>query len=138
MKEILQAHPEAPQNTDFLVKVVTECGHCAMACTACADACLAEPNVAELRNCISLDQTCADICLTVCRVLCRVADVGIDLSASLLEVCMQICGACAEECERHADMHEHCRICAAACRRCEEVCLVDAEPQYLTATAGGQ
>jgi hypothetical protein len=23
---------------------------------------------------------------------------------------------CAEECDRHADRHEHCRICAAACR----------------------
>jgi hypothetical protein len=26
------------------------------------------------------------------------------------------------ECESHASMHEHCRICADACRRCEAAC----------------
>jgi hypothetical protein len=30
--------------------------------------------------------------------------------------------ACAEECERHADHHEQCRICAEQCRRCEDAC----------------
>lgn len=28
---------------------------------------------------------------------------------------MNACKACAEECERHADMHEHCRASAEAC-----------------------
>jgi hypothetical protein len=30
--------------------------------------------------------------------------------------------ACGDECERHAEMHEHCGICAEACRACEEAC----------------
>ena len=32
------------------------------------------------------------------------------------------CGACAAECNRHAQMHEHCAVCADACRACEEAC----------------
>lgn len=29
---------------------------------------------------------------------------------------------CADECERHAQMHEHCRICADHCRECARMC----------------
>src|ERR687891_115765 len=41
--------------------------------------------------------------------------------------CARSCTACAdadlaEKCERHAQHHEHCRICADTCRRCEEAC----------------
>ena len=135
MKDLLLSHPEAPQNAEYLTKVATECGHCAAACLVCADACLAEPEVSELRACISLDQSCADICWTTCRLLTRVMDVGLDLSESILALCAQICNACAEECERHADMHDHCRMCAEACRRCEEACLVNAQPVYLMETS---
>ena len=39
-----------------------------------------------------------------------------------LEACAIACGACADECAKHADMHQHCRICADVCRRCEEAC----------------
>ncbi len=27
-----------------------------------------------------------------------------------------------DECEQHAEMHEHCKVCMESCRRCEEVC----------------
>jgi hypothetical protein len=27
-----------------------------------------------------------------------------------------------DECERHAQMNEHCRVCEQACRRCEQAC----------------
>jgi len=30
--------------------------------------------------------------------------------------------SCGEECAGHADMHEHCRVCADVCRRCEQAC----------------
>ena len=39
-----------------------------------------------------------------------------------LEACITACRACGDECERHAEMHEHCRICAEACRACEAAC----------------
>ena len=33
----------------------------------------------------------------------------------LLEACAVAAKRCAVECEEHAGMHEHCRICAQAC-----------------------
>jgi hypothetical protein len=36
---------------------------------------------------------------------------------------MIACRACAEECDKHAQMHEHCLVCAEACRKCEEECM---------------
>jgi hypothetical protein len=36
--------------------------------------------------------------------------------------CWEHCAICARECERHAEHHEHCRICGEVCRRCEEAC----------------
>jgi hypothetical protein len=33
--------------------------------------------------------------------------------------CAQACNASAAECDRHAAHHEHCRLCAEVCRRCE-------------------
>jgi hypothetical protein len=39
---------------------------------------------------------------------------------ALLEACVAICKSCGDECERHAKVHEHCRVCAIACRRAEQ------------------
>ncbi len=35
---------------------------------------------------------------------------------------MAICKSCGDECERHAQMHEHFRVCEQACRVCEQAC----------------
>ena len=42
---------------------------CAQTCTACADACLSEDSVADLRYCIRTDLDCADICAATGTVL---------------------------------------------------------------------
>jgi hypothetical protein len=34
----------------------------------------------------------------------------------MTEAALQACGACGDECRSHASMHDHCRICAKACR----------------------
>ena len=36
--------------------------------------------------------------------------------------CGLACLACGEECQKHAHMHEHCRICAESCMRCAQAC----------------
>jgi hypothetical protein len=41
---------------------------------------------------------------------------------AVIETCADACRICGEECERHAEMHEHCRVCAETCRRCEDAC----------------
>jgi hypothetical protein len=95
---------------------------CSQACTACADACLSESMVAELTKCIRIDLDCADICATTARVLSRHTGYDVTVSRDLLEACATACKSCADECETHAGMHEHCRICADTCRACERAC----------------
>lgn len=95
---------------------------CAQACIACADACLGEEMVAELRRCITVDLGCADLCEATGAILSRQTSYDAGLSRAALEACREACRICADECERHAEMHEHCRICAEACRRCEQAC----------------
>ncbi|MEV3937332.1 four-helix bundle copper-binding protein [Glycomyces sp. NPDC049804] len=95
---------------------------CSASCTACADACLSEPMVAELVKCVRTDLDGADVCEAAARVLSRHTGYDANISRALLEACAVACKECADECERHASMHEHCRLCAETCRECERVC----------------
>jgi uncharacterized membrane protein len=95
---------------------------CAQTCTACADACLGEEMVAELRACIRTNADCADVCEATARVLSRQTAPNPVVTAALLAACEAVCKACGDECASHAEMHEHCRICADACRACERAC----------------
>ena len=45
-----------------------------------------------------------------------------NVTRAVLEACATTCRACGDECALHADMHEHCRICAESCRRCGQAC----------------
>src|SRR5919202_5203932 len=44
---------------------------CAQTCTACANACLGEPQVQDLVRCIRLNLHCADVCDTTGRLISR-------------------------------------------------------------------
>jgi hypothetical protein len=78
--------------------------------------------VADLAKCIRIDLDCADICATTGKVLSRLTAYDPATTRALVEACRTACKACAEECEKHADMRDHCQICAEACRRCEDAC----------------
>jgi hypothetical protein len=121
---MITAHPNPTDDLDVdkLAKAIDAALACAQTCTACADACLAEEMVAELRDCIRTDLDCADICATTAAVLSRRTGSNLAVVKAQLEACRIACGTCAEDCESHAEMHEHCRICAEACRRCEQAC----------------
>jgi hypothetical protein len=105
-----------------LAACIDECGACAATCTICADACLAEPDIAELARCIRLCLDCADACVDAGRILSRQTDPDADTQLTALKACLAACRACAAECERHAHHHEHCRLSAEECRRCERAC----------------
>lgn len=87
-----------------------------------ADACLAEEAVADLRNCIRTNLDCADVCVATASVLSRRTGSNLTVVTELLKACRAACATCAEDREAHADMHEHCKLCADACRRCEKAC----------------
>jgi hypothetical protein len=118
---MLETHPQATAN-EALARCIEQSFACALTCTSCADACLAEEPVQELVHCIRLNLDCADVCDATGRVLARQTSSEPRLAGSMLEACAQACRLCAEECERHAHHHEHCRVCAEACRRCEQAC----------------
>ena len=105
-----------------LATCIDECGACAATCTICADACLAEPDIEALARCIRLCLDCADACVETGRILSRQTDPDGDTQLKALEACLTACRACAAECERHAHHHEHCRLSAEECRRCERAC----------------
>lgn len=121
--EMLETTPSQPQfDRGALTKCIEACFDCGQSCTACADACLGEEMVKELARCIRLDLDCADVCETTGRALSRQLDADPQVTRAFLLACAQACRSCGEECERHAEMHEHCRLCAEACRRCEQAC----------------
>jgi hypothetical protein len=122
-KEMLDAHPgPAPVDRDLLARCIDECLACLQCCTSCADADLAEPDVAEMRRCIRSCMDCADVCHATARVLSRQTEFVASAARAQVASCLGRCRICAAECERHADHHAHCRICGEQCQRCEQAC----------------
>lgn len=95
---------------------------CAAVCTMCADACLGENEVEPMRDCIRRDLDCADVCAATARIASRTTATDRDLVLDVLGTCIRFCGACRTACEQHAEHHDHCRVCAETCARCEEAC----------------
>ena len=105
-----------------LAATIDALSDCAQACAADADDDLSEQDVAEMVKCIRLCLDCTDVCAATVGVVSRQTEYDANVTRSLLEACVGICKSCGDECERHAQLHEHCRVCAEACRRCEQAC----------------
>lgn len=121
--DMLETFPgEVSVDQELLARTIDTLVACSQTCTACADACLSEDSVEELRSCITTDLNCADICSTAARVLSRNTAFNADIVKALLQACIESCRICEDECQQHADHHEHCRICAESCRECVQVC----------------
>lgn len=120
---MMQTHPASiTLDRQLLARAVDAAAECAQVCTSCADACLSEEMVADLRKCIRTNLDCADICATTVRVLSRHTGYDATITRAQLEACIAACRSCGDECEQHAEMHEHCRVCAESCRACEAAC----------------
>ena len=125
---------------DDLAAAIEACFDCAQTCTACADACLAEDDVADMRRCIASDLNCADICVATGRLLSRQTRYDALTTQRALHACVRACVTCAEECEKHAQHHRHCALCAETCRACVAACtaLLDDEVEdEMRALQGG-
>lgn len=123
VQTMMRSHPTRVEiDESLLIECIDACMEAEQACTACADACLSEPNLPMLRRCIRLNLDAADVCNATARVLSRQTDTSWGLVSKVLQACIQACRDCGAECQAHADHHEHCRACADACRRCEQSC----------------
>lgn len=117
--DMIAAHPDVAGNLNQdLAAAVRHSMFCALMCTSCADACVAEEM--DMRQCIRSCLDCADICEATAKVATRRTGSNQQVLRRSLEFCAETCGLCAEECERHE--HEHCRLCATMCRECAEDC----------------
>lgn len=112
-REVLASSPALIPgvDVDLLAEAAQSAFDCAQACTACANACLGEPQVQELVRCIRLNLHSADLCDTTGRVISRQENPA--LARAILQACTLACRLCGEECERHISM-DHCRVCAEA------------------------
>jgi hypothetical protein len=120
---MIRTHPQVGGDADVgLARCIEACFDCARTCISCADACLAEVGADHLKNCIRLDLDCADICAATAKIASRRTGNNVTTLRALLAACAEACRVCGEECERHGEMHGHCRICSAACRHCEKLC----------------
>ncbi len=118
---ILRAHPRAQSPALEEINACTDALlACIEACTICADGCLAEPRVDQMRRCIRANQDCADICTASMRLIVRQTETIAEMVRQQVHASVFACQLCAEECERHDAAY--CRLCAAACRRCQEAC----------------
>lgn len=105
-----------------LAECIEACLDCEQTCTSCADACLGEEMRDPLVRCIRLNQDCANICDTTGRLLSRQTEPEWSVLRAQAALCAQVCRTCGAECQKHAQMHEHCRVCADSCRQCEQAC----------------
>ncbi len=122
-QEMIATHPDVRGNVNkALIEAIDEAYACAQTCTSCADACLAEQMVAELRQCIRLNLDCADVCAATATLGNRRTGSNEEVIRKMLDACITACRLCGAEYQRHASQHEHCRICADSCKRCEAAC----------------
>ena len=122
-RQMLDSYPRTFNlDAGVLAATVDALSDCAQACTADIDADLSEQDLAEMVKCIRLCLDCADVCTATLGVTSRPAGYDASVTRPLLQACVAICKSCGDECERHAQHHGHCRVCAEACRRCEQAC----------------
>jgi hypothetical protein len=121
VEAILRTHPRPGLGDQaVLARYIDECGACEATCVICADACTAEDDVGAMVRCIRLCLDCADVCNATLRIAARQTEPDLITVRAALEACVAACRASALECDRHAPHHEHCRLCAAECRACEQ------------------
>jgi hypothetical protein len=120
---LLRSHPDKISHAEVLSRCIDACASCQEACISCSDACLGEREVSRLVTCIRLNLDCATVCNATGAIIARSNKAGHrQLIEAQLTTCIAFCRACASECERHANMHKHCEVCAKTCASCADAC----------------
>jgi hypothetical protein len=96
LQEMLSTTPNRTMTGESVLdECIEACAECELACTVCADACLGERQLEQLRACIRLNQDCADACNVTARVLSRQLQGDMEFLGAELEACAL--GACSHE-----------------------------------------
>jgi hypothetical protein len=97
---------------------VEACSAAAQAATMCADASASE----DMARCASMCANTADVATAMMHMMMRPNGYDSAVMMPMMEACMAMGMACSAECMMHADMADHCRICAMACDAMVESC----------------
>lgn len=113
MTEMMSTMPMGDTGMDMktMQPAIEACSAAAMACTMCSDACAGE----GMGRCSSMCATMADMATTMMRMMMRPGGYDGAVMMAMMDACMMMGEACAAECRTHADMNDHCRVCAMAC-----------------------
>lgn len=119
LEKMIAAHPDVAGDVNMALALAARHANlCALFCTSCADACVAE--AMAMHQCIRSCLDCADICTATAHLASRRTGQNVELLHTMLETCARACELCAIECARHD--HEHCRLCAEMCAECARDC----------------
>ncbi len=119
IEKMISLHPDVAGDVNqLLAHAARHASLCALFCTSCADACVAEQM--DMAQCIRVCLDCADVCAATARLAVRRSGQDVAMLRAMLATCTSACRLCAVECERHD--HDHCRLCAEMCRECADDC----------------
>lgn len=103
---------------DMMQRCIEACSAAAQAATMCADADMTD----SMMRCGAMCMNTADVATAMMRMMMRPNGYDMAVMVPMLDACVAMGSACAAECRMHADMHDHCRICAMACEAMVEAC----------------
>lgn len=123
-RQIIDVHPTGYGTTDrkLLEAALLLSQQASLAASMCADGCLNEGMVKDMRECIRACLDCSDVVDAAVRSLSR--NTGLNESAvpAILSAAVAVLATCAHETARHASMHMHARLAAETCRKAEAAC----------------
>jgi hypothetical protein len=121
MMDMMESMPKdsmAGMDMSAMQECVEACSAAATAATMCADACMGH----DMGRCAAMCTNMADVATTTMRMMMRPSGYDMTAMQSMMSACVAMGEACAAECQMHAEMHGHCRICANACMAMVEAC----------------
>lgn len=113
MKDAMSSSEMPMQGIDpaMMQETMEALSACVQACIMCADADAAQ----GMGRCAGVCANCADMCTTTMRMMLRMHGWDTQVMSSMMQTTIMMTRACSAECRTHADMAEHCRMCAMAC-----------------------
>jgi hypothetical protein len=104
------------------MKLMQECMEACAAVEQAAVMCADAGSGDNMGRMMSMCANAADMANTMMRMMMR--PMGHDMASmmGMLEATMMMCRTCATECMMHAEMSDHCRMCAEVCTNAVAAC----------------
>ena len=125
MTDMMKAMPKMTDMASGITMDMTMMQSCIEACSAAAQAatmCADADAMEGMGKCAAMCANTADVATAMMHMMMRPSGYDSTVMMPMMEACMAMGMACSTECMMHADMADHCRICAMACDAMVESC----------------